>query len=60
MYGVLRVGAALRAAAVAALVTVAPTPVVLLVAIAALAVAAVVWAAAPTLGHRVVPSAQVR
>jgi autotransporter translocation and assembly factor TamB len=45
---------------VAALVTVAPTPVVLLVAVAALAVAAVVWAAASTSGQRVLHAASAR
>ncbi len=57
VYGLLRVGAA-SAAGVAALVTVAPTPVVLLVAVAALAVAAVVWAS--TLGQRAFHSASAR
>jgi hypothetical protein len=56
MYGVLRVGAA-SAAAIAALVTVAPTPVVMLVAMAALAVA---WLAAATIGQRVFHSASAR
>jgi hypothetical protein len=54
VYGVLRAGAA-SAAGVAALVTVAPTPVVLLV-----AVAAVVWAAASTSGQRVLHAASAR